>query len=119
MVIVSTVRLNYASTNVGLSTWVQLQPVDGAGNSLSGAAPAYSMPAEVSEFDVFDSSGSTIEVGTGPAVSSVNRIALIPPGGPAYPVKTILSKGALTWVRAIDVAATGGELVVDFKHGRK
>lgn len=127
MVVIASVRLSYSGTNVTTGAWVQLQPVGGDGGSLSGgltgrsgtSSGPYAMPGECTEFDVFDSSGSTLEMGTGQTSGSVSRVCVIPPGGPAYPIKTQISKGALTWLRAIDQPATGGELVVLFKHGRR
>lgn len=143
MVIVAQVAYQYAAGSVTSGTWVQLQPVAGNGGSLSGgyltgitptgsaggvgglpnnttspSSGPYAMPAECTEFDVFDSSGATVLLGVGATASAVSQIAIIPPGGPAYPVKTGISKGSLTWVKTLNTSATGGELLIMFKHGR-
>ena len=132
---------NYATGGNGpvySSGWVQLNPVGAGGVSLSGgyltgitptgegapinspSAAAYAMPAECTEFDVFDSSGATMYLGVGGTSGTVQQICIIPPGGPSYPIKTGISKGSLLWIKAAASAtpATGGEQLIMFRHGR-
>lgn len=139
MVIVAQVQFSYATTNVTSGAWVQLQPLAGNGATLSGGyltgitptggvnSPAatspssgpYAMPAEVTEFDVFDSSGQTLLFGVGTSSGSVQQIAIIPPGGPSYPLKNGISKGQGIWLKASGATATGGQFLGTFRHGRR
>lgn len=141
MVVIASVRYAYSSGTVGTTNWVQLNPVGGNGVSLSGgyltgitptgnvngvpfftnspSSPPSGMPAECTEFDVFDSSGSTMQLGVGQTSGAVQMVTTIPPGGPAFPIKTGISKGSLIWIRAMDTQATGGEFLALFRHGRR
>jgi|ERR1035437_7413298 hypothetical protein len=121
MVTIASVNFSYAPSgnNVTTGVWVQLQPVDGAGVSLSGASPAYSMPAECVALDAFDSSGATMELGIGTVSGSVKHIAFLPPGGFSDQMKIGISKGMCMWIRSTDITATGGSFVANLYHGRK
>lgn len=95
--VVATVRNDYSAANVTTGAWVQL---------------VASTSAIVTEIDVFDSSGATLELGTG-AAASETRLVIITPGGNgklnvAIPASTRVS------VRAISGTASVGELDINF-----
>ena len=114
MVVIASSR--YAYSNVGTSTWVPISLVDGAGVSIAASA----MPKMVSEIEVFDSSGRIMEMGAGDGSSGgTTRLCLIPPGGASVPVKQIICAGSVVYLRAVDAAATSGNFVADFFHGRR
>ena len=94
--VVTTVRNDYSSVNVTTGAWVQL---------------VASTSAVVTEIDIFDSSGATLELGTG-AAASETRLIIITPGGNgklnvAIPASTRVS------VRAISGTASVGELDIN------
>ena len=95
--VVTTIRNDYTSTSVTTGAWVQL---------------VASTSALVTEIDIFDSSGATLELGTG-AAASETRLIIITPGGNgklnvAIPASTRVS------VRAISGTASVGELDINF-----
>lgn len=97
MEIKQTIYLNYATSNVGLTTWVQLDPVINNGRKI---------------LEIFDSGGSVMELGIGP-VGSEKRICLIMPGGNVLPVTVPLETGNRLSVRAVSVAVTTGLLAIN------
>lgn len=95
--VVTTVRNDYSSVNVGTVTWVELVA------SLSSA---------VTELEIFDSSGQTLELGIG-AASSETRLILVFPGGNGR-VPVAIASGARVSVRAVSATADVGEIDINF-----
>lgn len=66
---------------------------------------------DINGLEVFDSSGSIMKLGYGPAGSEVD-LCNIAPGGNDDRMSVILNKGMRVAVRAVDANATGGFLVI-------
>lgn len=90
---VATVRNAYASTNVGTSAWVQLVA------ALSGS---------VTQVDIFDSSGQTLELGVGPSGSETVKGYVIPGGNGSTPIS--YSQGDRVSIKALSGTASIGEI---------
>lgn len=90
-------RNDYSSTNVTTGAWVQLSA---------------SLTHDVSEIEIFDSSGSTLQLAYGPVSGEVVLPFDIMPGGNA-PRRVLLNKGMRLSIRAIDADATSGEFVLN------
>ena len=100
----------YGTTNVAKSaSWVQISGASGADSSSSAAG----LPSAATALEIFDSSGSTMELAVGAAGQQKSLGFLIPPGGDTIMVPCTLAKGALLWARAKDANATTGELIVN------
>lgn len=95
--VVTTVRNDYSSVNVTTGAWVQL---------------VASLSATVNMIEIFDSSGQTLEIGTG-AVASETRLIILTPGGNGQVPVTIAS-GTRVSIRAISATASSGELDINF-----
>jgi hypothetical protein len=95
--VVTTVRNDYTSTSVTTGAWVQL---------------VASLSAAVSEIDIFDSSGQTLELGTGAAASETRLLIITPGGNSRLPVA--IAAGTRVSVRAISGTASVGELDINF-----
>lgn len=101
------IRNNYATTNVPQSsTWTALI------NSATSAQAK--VPSGATAIEVFDSSGSTMELAVGASGAQLSLNFLIPPGGDTILVPVPLTGGALLWARAKDSSASTGELVLNF-----
>lgn len=87
-------RLDYTGTNVTTGAWVQLI-----------AATA----ADINELLIFDSSGQTMELGTGAAASEARKL-IIPPGGLSHAVSLRIASGTRVAIRAISGTAIAGEI---------
>lgn len=87
-------RLAYSSTSVTTGAWVQL---------------IASTAAEINSLMLFDSSGQTLELGTGAAASEA-RVLIIPPGGFDGPVPLRIASGTRVAIRAISATASVGEI---------
>jgi len=96
-VVVQTIRNDYTITPVTTGAWVELDA---------------SLNARSEFIELFDSSGSTLELGGGPAGSEV-RICLIQPGGFAVPRALRLDEGLRLSIRAVDVNATTEQLLIN------
>lgn len=94
--VITTVRNDYSSVNVTTGAWVQL---------------VASLGATVNAFEIFDSSGQTLELGTGAAASEV-RLILVYPGGNGQVPVTIPSGTRLS-IRAVSATANSGELDIN------
>jgi hypothetical protein len=81
---VTSVRNDYTTTNVTTGAWVQL---------------IASTPAATKELYIFDSSGQTLELGTG-AAASETRVSIIVPGGQGT-VPLAISTATRVSVRAV------------------
>jgi len=95
--VVTTVRNAYASVSVTTGTWVQLVASTGAA---------------VTEMEIFDSSGQTLEIGIG-AAASESRLVLLPPGGNGR-IPAAIANGIRVAIRAVSATASVGELVINF-----
>lgn len=90
------VRNVYSSTNVTTGTWVQL---------------IASTAAVINCLTVFDSSGQTLELGIGAAMSE-SRVLIIPPGGLSGCIRLRIAAATRLSIRAISATAALGELDV-------
>ncbi len=87
-------RLDYSSTSVTTGAWVQL---------------IASTAAVINQIYLFDSSGQTLELGTG-AAASETRKAIIPPGGIDGPLNLAIPAGTRVSIRAVSATADVGEI---------
>lgn len=88
------VRLDYSGTSVTTGAWVQL---------IASTASASTCVT------LFDSSGRTLELGTG-AAASETRVLIIPPGGLDGCIPLAIASGSRVSVRAVSATASSGEL---------
>ena len=88
--------LDYGVTPVTTGAWVQIEP---------------SLPANVRKIEVFDSSGSVIELAYGPAGSETMAIILAPGGRTLEPC--LLNMGMALSLRALDANASSGQFVLN------
>lgn len=95
--VVTTVRNDYTSTSVTTGAWVQL---------------VASLGAAVNEIEIFDSSGQTLELGTG-AAASETRLILVFPGGNGR-VSVSIASGTRISIRAVSATADTGEIDINF-----
>lgn len=84
-------RIVYSSTNVTTGAWVQI---------------VASTPNPIETAVIFDSSGQTLELGTGASGQEVSQM-LIPPGGGSFPVS--IGGGTRLSIRAVSATANTGE----------
>lgn len=87
-------RNAYASVNVTTGAWVQL---------------IASTAATCNALAVFDSSGQTLELGTGAALSETRKL-IIPPGGVDGMVPLLIPAGTRVSIRAVSGTANTGEI---------
>jgi hypothetical protein len=95
------VRLDYGSTNVGIGAWV---------------AVVASMPVPACGVELFNASGSTLKISTG-AIGLEDASELpyyVLPGGSSILLPLEFSSGQRLSVRAVDVVANVGSLVMNF-----
>jgi len=116
MVQVAKGYLNYGTTNTDSTTWVALNFILNEGTSQAAC------PADVSMFQVFDSSGSLMDIGVGDGTALGTRtIATIAHGG-SFEFPQIISKGAKVWIRNAISGATNADastyINVNYFHGR-
>lgn len=95
--VVTTVRNDYSSTNVTTGAWVQL---------------IASTASEINELSIFDSSGETLELGTGAAASETRLMLIFPGGNGREPVQ--IPSGTRVSIRAVSATASVGELDINF-----
>lgn len=94
--VVTTVRNAYATTSVTTGAWVQL---------------VASTSAAIHELEIFDSSGQTLEIGTGAAAAEARLIIVYPGGNGRVPV--LVASGTRLSIRAISATASAGELNIN------
>lgn len=87
-------RNAYASTSVTTGAWVQL---------------IASTAATINCLTLFDSSGQTLELGTGAAASETRQL-IIPPGGLDGCTPLLIASGTRVSVRAVSATASSGEI---------
>ena len=95
--VVTTVRNDYSSTNVTTGAWVEL---------------IASTASEINELSIFDSSGETLELGTGAAASETRLMLIFPGGNGREPVQ--IPSGTRVSIRAVSATASVGELDINF-----
>lgn len=88
------IRNAYASVNVTTGAWVQL---------------IASTAAAINAITLFDSSGQTLELGTGAALSETRKL-IIPPGGLDGQVSLVIASGTRVSIRAVSGTASSGEI---------
>lgn len=94
--VVTTVRNDYTSTSVTTGAWVQL---------------VASLGAAVTELEIFDSSGETLELGTGAAAAETRLILVVPGGNGRVPVA--IAAATRLSIRAVSATASVGELDIN------
>lgn len=92
---VTSVRNAYASTAVTTGAWVQLIADTGA--------------TVIGSITLFDSSGQTLELGTGAALSEARKL-IIPPGGIDGPLDLGIPAHSRVSIKAISGTASVGEI---------
>lgn len=117
MVQVAKGYLNYGTTNTDATTWKALNFILDDGTSQAAC------PADVSMFQVFDSSGSLMSIGVGDGTAlGTKDIATIAPGG-SFEFPQIISKGSSVWIRNAISGETNTNastyINVNYFHGRK
>lgn len=98
---VKTVTLDMSGANITTSAWVQI---------LAAASNLYGCSA----IEVFNPSGSSIQIATGAAASEVALPMTILPGGTSGPVPFEISGGKRISLKAIDANVTSGLFVINF-----
>lgn len=94
------VRNDYSSTNVTTGAFVELTA---------------SLTQAMSQMEIFDSSGETLEIATGAAASEVVRFRIFPGGNGFVPLdNTIFAAATRVSVRAVSGTASVGELTINF-----
>lgn len=88
------IRKDYSAGSVTTGAWVQL---------------IASTAATINSIVLFDSSGQTLELGTGAAASETRKL-IIPPGGFAGTIPLAIPAGTRVSVRAISATASTGEI---------
>lgn len=97
---VQIIRHDYSSTSVTTSAYTELN------SSLNG---------DVTELEIFDSSGQTLVLAIGAAGSETDQFYIIPGGNGRRTV--LLHEGQRLSVKAVSADATAGELTINlFKH---
>lgn len=89
----ATARNVYSSTNVTTGAWVQL---------------VASTASITNAIDLFDSSGQTLELGTGPAASETRLILIYPGGNGPQPIK--IPASTRISIRAVSGTSSTGEI---------
>ena len=95
--LVHSVRVDYSVTPVTTAAFVQIES---------------SVPKNVRAVEVFDSSGSTLQLAYGPTGSEVLALQIIPGGNELRPL--LLNLGLPLSLKAIDADALVGECVLNF-----
>lgn len=95
--VVATHRRDYSTDSVTTSAWVEL---------------IASLAADVSEIEIFDSSGETLELGTGAGAAETRLIYVTPGGNERVPVS--IASGTRISIQAVSGDALVGELVINF-----
>jgi len=94
--LLQTIRNDYTGTNVLTSAFVQLDAI---------------LDGHVSEIEIFDSSGQTLQLAYGAASSEVLWMFIFPGGNDRG--LALLPKGVRLSIKAISGNATTGELVIN------
>ena len=94
--VVTTIRNDYTSTSVTTGAWVQL---------------VASTAAAITELEIFDSSGETLELGTGAAAAETRLILVFPGGNGRVPVS--IAAATRLSIRAVSANASVGELDIN------
>lgn len=89
---------NYVTNPVTTAAWVQM---------------VASSDQPCSAIEIFDSSGSIVEIAIGAAAAEVAIPYNIPPGGSVIFLPIEIAKGSRISLRALDVNATTGRLLIN------
>lgn len=100
---VLTARNNYASVSVTTGAWVQLVAATPVGTTKS-----------ISEIEIFDSSGQTLQLGFGGAGSEVAQIYILPGGNGKIPL--MVPSNTRISIKAVSATASVGEIDINFYH---
>lgn len=95
--VITTVRNAYASVNVTTGAWVEL---------------VASLGSDVNLLQLVDTSGQTLELGTG-AAAAETRLILIPPGASGS-IPVSVASGTRVSIRAVSGTASTGEIDLNF-----
>jgi len=82
---------------VAVGTWAQIEDA---------------LPDNAEAVEIYDSSGSTLELGVGPSSAEVGILYIPPTGNGRIPLT--LNKGMRLAIRAVDAAATTGDFIINF-----
>lgn len=96
---VTSIRNDYSSVNVTTGAWVQL---------------IASTSAIINGFLLFDSSGQTLELGTGAAAAETRKLFIVPGGFGGGLVPLAIPAGTRVSIRAVSANATAGEISATF-----
>lgn len=93
------VRNVYSTTNVTTGAYVELSP---------------SLPNTMKELEIFDTSGSVLQLAIGPSGSESPLPFMVLPGGnvPSR-VSCLLNQGMRLSIKAVDNSATAGQLIIN------
>lgn len=91
---------DYASTNVTTGAWVEL---------------VAATSADITEIEIFDSSGRLLELGVGAAAAETRKILVIPGGNGLIPID--IPSGTRLSLRAVDANATAGFIACNLWEG--
>lgn len=72
------------------------------------------LPNNVRAVEIFDSSGSTVELAYGPAGSEVRAIQIVPGGNELRPL--ILNRGMALSLKSLSADAVAGECTINFYY---
>lgn len=95
--VVTTHRRDYSISSVTTAAWSQL---------------VASLGSAVTEIEIFDSSGQTLELGIGAAAAETRLILVFPGGNGRVPVA--IASGARVSLRAVSATADVGEIDINF-----
>lgn len=96
---ITSVRNDYGSVNVTTGAWVQL---------------IAATSAIINGFLLFDSSGQTLELGTGAAAAETRKLLVTPGGFGGGLVPLAIPAGTRVSIRAVSANATSGEISATF-----
>jgi hypothetical protein len=96
---VATVAVNAATTNITTSAWAQI---------------VAAMPKACTAVEVYNPSGSTLQIAVGGAGSEVALPYTIIPGGETTPIPLEIAKGARVTLKAIDTTVSTGYITINF-----
>jgi hypothetical protein len=94
--VVATARRDYSTGSVTTGAWVELIP---------------SLGSQAQDIEIFDSSGQTLEIGTGAAASEARLFIVMPGGNGRIPVR--IASGTRISIRAVSGTANVGEICIN------
>jgi hypothetical protein len=94
--VVATARRDYSTGSVTTGAWVELIP---------------SLGSQAQDIEIFDSSGQTLEIGTGAAAAEARLFIVMPGGNGRIPVR--IASGTRISIRAVSGTANVGEICIN------